>query len=82
MKERGKVMYFFKNINTNILFVLVSLVQMITALTVSQVQSRKIKSNARTTKFIQLGFALFVFIISLGQTTVILKKIKSKKKSK
>lgn len=75
-------MNFFKNINTNILFVLISFVQMITAVTVSQVQSRKIKSNARTTKFIQLGFALFVFFISLGQTTLILKKLKSQKKTR
>jgi hypothetical protein len=30
--------------------------------------------GARITKFIQIGFALFVFVISLGQTTLILKK--------
>jgi len=75
-------MYFLKNINTNILFVFISLVQLMAAFIVSQVQSSKIKHNARTTKFIQLGFALFVFIISLGQTALIMKKIKSQKKSR
>lgn len=72
-------MNYLRNINTNIFFVLISFIQMITAVTVSQVQSFKIKRNAKQTKYIQLGFALLIFLISLVQTSVILKKIKSAK---
>ncbi|MBM6617850.1 hypothetical protein [Bacillus suaedaesalsae] len=73
-------MYTIKNMSTNMLFLLVSFIQLIMAVTVSQSQSLKIKKNARETKYIQLGFAFIVFISSLGQTLLILKKIKSARK--
>jgi hypothetical protein len=62
-------------------FITVNLVQLTVAVIVSQFQSLKIKKNAKETKFIQLGFALLVFLISLGQTTFLVKVIKSASKS-
>ncbi|MDQ0268894.1 hypothetical protein J2S17_000763 [Cytobacillus purgationiresistens] len=63
--------------HTNKLIIIVSIIQIVIAITVSQVQSRKIKRNAKETKYVQLGFAFFVFITGLVQTRFLTKKIKS-----
>jgi hypothetical protein len=65
------------NISINKLYLIGSVVQAIFAFAVSQYQSSIIKKEAKTTKFIQLSVAILFFIISLGQTKFIIKKIKS-----
>lgn len=69
-----------QNINSKVLTIIVSLIQMTLAVVFSQYQTKSIKDNATQIKFTQLGFALFVFIISLGQTAFIVNKTKSNKK--
>jgi len=65
------------NISIKKLYLIGSVVQAILAIVVSQYQSYIIKKEAKATKYIQLSVAIIIFIISLGQTTLIIKKIKS-----
>lgn len=57
----------------------VSSLQVIIAILVSQYQTVTINRYAKQTKYIRLAFALFVFVISLGQTYVILEKLNKTK---
>ncbi|MBT2655411.1 hypothetical protein J7E81_09215 [Bacillus sp. ISL-18] len=69
------------NISIKKLYLIGSVVQAILAIVVSQYQSYIIKKEAKTTKNIQLSVAIIIFIISLGQTMLIIKKIKSNTRS-
>lgn len=70
------------NLNTKQMYLIGSCVQTIIAYAISQKQSREIKKNAKATKYIQLGFAAFVFIIGIIQTKTIINKIISSNNSK
>ena len=63
--------------NTHKLFLICCVIQSIIASGVSQLQSMKIKKSAKETKLIQLGVALVIGLIGIGQTKLIIKKIKS-----
>ena len=63
------------NLNTKQMYLLGSCVQTIIAYAISKKQSREIKKNAKATKYIQLCFAAFVFMMGIIQTMTIINKM-------
>lgn len=70
-KSLQKWVYLMKNIGTNRLYFIGSIVQVVIATVVSQFQSRKIKQYAKEIKLNQIGLFVFVFMLSMLQTIML-----------